>query len=169
VNFAGDPNSPSVLSFQDLIWGAQGSVAETTENQFFTANGTRRGTDLTRFRQHEWDLFAQDTWKVSPRFTAILGLRYAFNGVPYEENGNFSNSCRPCPQWCQRGSVEALGIHPEGLPTEKPLCGKQSGRADSSSGLKTATTSLSCGTDLRYAFPQSIVDLKRKCHPCIMA
>jgi Carboxypeptidase regulatory-like domain/TonB dependent receptor len=90
-NFAGDPNSPSVLSFQDLIWGAQGSVAETTENQFFTANGTRRGTDLTRFRQHEWDLFAQDTWKVSPRFTAILGLRYAFNGVPYEENATFAN------------------------------------------------------------------------------
>ncbi len=41
--------------------------------------------------QREWALFAQDTWKVTPRFTAILGLRYEFNGVPFERDGNFSN------------------------------------------------------------------------------
>ena len=90
-NFAGDPNSPSLLSFEDLIWGAQGSVSNIAENQFFTKDGTRRGNDLTRFDQHEFALFAQDTWKLSPKFTAILGLRYAFNGVPYEKDGNFSN------------------------------------------------------------------------------
>ncbi len=89
--FAGNPNSPSVLPFEDLIWGAQGAVAQQTEIQFFTANGTRRGNDLTRFRQHEWAAFAQDTWKASSRLTVIAGLRYAFNGVPYEENANFSN------------------------------------------------------------------------------
>jgi Carboxypeptidase regulatory-like domain len=90
-NFAGDPNSPSILSFQDLIWGAQGSVANATENQFFTAGGVRRPSDLTHFVQHEWAIFGQDTWKVGPRFTAVLGLRYAFNGVPYEAAGNFAN------------------------------------------------------------------------------
>ena len=90
-NFAGDPNSPSVRSFEDLVWGAQGAVANTNENQFFTRAGVRRASDLTRFRQHEWAVFAQDTWKVSSKFTAILGLRYAFNGVPYEKDGNFSN------------------------------------------------------------------------------
>jgi hypothetical protein len=86
-----NPQSPNLLPFEDLVWGAQGSVANSSENQFFTKNGTRRANDLTRFVQHEWDVFAQDTWKVSPRFTAILGLRYAFNGVPYETNANFSN------------------------------------------------------------------------------
>jgi hypothetical protein len=89
--FAGDPNSPSVLGFQDLVWGAQGSVANVFENQFFTRAGDRRANDLSRFRQHEWAIFAQDTWKVNSRFTAIAGLRYAFNGVPYENDGNFSN------------------------------------------------------------------------------
>ena len=89
--FAGDPNSPSKLNFEDLVWGAQGSVSNTTEKQFFTADGTRRGTDLTRFRQHEFAVFAQDTWKATSRLTVIAGLRYAYNGVPYEENGNFSN------------------------------------------------------------------------------
>ena len=90
-NFGGDQDSPSVRGFEDLVWGAQGGVASRLENQFFTREGTRRASDLSRFRQHEWAAFAQDTWKVTPRFTAIIGLRYAFNGVPYEKDGNFSN------------------------------------------------------------------------------
>ncbi|MEO8735093.1 MAG: TonB-dependent receptor [Edaphobacter sp.] len=90
--FNGDPNtSPSGAQFEDLVWGAQGAVSNNSENQFFTRAGVRRGNDLSRFRQHEWAAFAQDTWKVNSRFTAILGLRYAFNGVPYEKDGNFSN------------------------------------------------------------------------------
>ena len=89
--FDNNPNSTNILPFEDLIWGAQGSVATTSENQFFTNAGVRRGTDLTYFVQHEWAAFAQDTWKVSPKLTAILGMRYSFNGVPYESKGNFSN------------------------------------------------------------------------------
>ena len=90
-NFAGNSDSPSKRDFEDMIWGAQGAVANNSEYQFFTRAGVRRANDLSRFRQHEWALFGQDTWKVSSRFTAILGLRYEFNGVPYEKDGNFSN------------------------------------------------------------------------------
>lgn len=89
--FSGNPNSPTLLNFEDLVWGAQGAVANIFENQFFTREGARRGSDLSRFRQHEWAAFAQDTWKVTPKLTLIAGLRYAFNGVPYEKDGNFSN------------------------------------------------------------------------------
>lgn len=89
--FAGNPNSASVSTFQDLIWGAQGSVQNTVENQFFTLTGVRQASDLTRFQQHEWAIFAQDTWKATSRLTVIAGLRYAFNGVPYEKDANFSN------------------------------------------------------------------------------
>ena len=90
-NYAGDPNSPGLLNFEDYVWGAQGVVSNNFENQFFDRNGARRGSDLTRFTQREWDVFAQDTWKITPKFTAILGMRYAFNGVPFERDGNFSN------------------------------------------------------------------------------
>lgn len=91
-SYAFDNNqSPSLLSFEDMVWGATGAVANAYEYQFFTLAGARRPNDLTRFRQHEFGLFAQDTWKVTPKFTAVIGLRYEFDGVPYEANANFSN------------------------------------------------------------------------------
>ncbi len=89
--FAGDPNSPSLETFQDLIWGAQGSVANSSENQFFTGSGVRRADDATRFHQNEWDIFGQDTFKATQHLTVIAGMRYAFNGVPFETGANFSN------------------------------------------------------------------------------
>ena len=89
--YNGTPGSAGELQFQDLVWGATGAVANSSENQFFTREGVRQANDLTRFVQREWALFAQDTWKVTPRFTAILGVRYEFNGVPFERDGNFSN------------------------------------------------------------------------------
>jgi hypothetical protein len=87
----GNPNSPNLYPFEDMVWGAQGAVANDTESQFFDHNGIRTPSDLKRWRQHEWGAFGQDTWKVTPRFTAILGLRYEFSGVPYENDGNLSN------------------------------------------------------------------------------
>ena len=84
-------DSPSYPTFENLIWGAQGVVATNVETQFFTRSGIRRGSDYSRFRQHEWAIFTQDTWKATPRLTLLGGIRYAFNGVPYEKDGNFSN------------------------------------------------------------------------------
>ena len=86
-----NPDSTSLLNFEDMIWGATGAVANASEYQFFYANGQRRPSDYTRFRQHEFSLFAQDSWKATPHLTLIAGLRYAFNGVPYEKDANFSN------------------------------------------------------------------------------
>lgn len=89
--FNGPANSPDQLGFEDLVWGATGEVANTSEYQFFTRAGARRGNDLTHFQQHEAAMFGQDTWKASSKLTVIAGLRYAFNGVPYEKDGDFSN------------------------------------------------------------------------------
>jgi hypothetical protein len=86
-----DKKSPSYLNFEDMVWGLTGAVANAEEYQFFTKTGARRPDDYIRLRQHEFGLFAQDTWRVSSRLTLTAGLRYAFNGVPYEQNGNLSN------------------------------------------------------------------------------
>ena len=86
-----DPNSDAYTTFEDTIFGAEGIIANQNESQFFDRAGNRRGNDTARFVQHEWAIFGQDSWKVMPRLTVIAGMRYQFNGVPYEVNGNFSN------------------------------------------------------------------------------
>jgi hypothetical protein len=86
-----NPDSDALQNFEDLIWGAQGAIAKASEYQFFTKDEARRSDDITRFVQREFALFAQDSWKVTSRFTVIAGLRYAYNGVPYEHDANFSN------------------------------------------------------------------------------
>ena len=35
--------------------------------------------------------FLQDNWKVSPRLTLNVGVRYSYYGQPYDANGNLSN------------------------------------------------------------------------------
>ena len=50
--------------------------------QFFDKAGTRQATDNKHFRQHEYDWYAQDTWKVRRNLTLTLGLRYQLDGVP---------------------------------------------------------------------------------------
>ena len=89
--YGGDPTSNDLPTFEDLAWGPMGAISFSSQNQFFTHAGARQANDLTRFVQREWAIFAQDTWKVTPRFTAILGVRYEFNGVPFERDGNFAN------------------------------------------------------------------------------
>jgi hypothetical protein len=89
--YGGSQTSDNLPSFEDLVWGPLGAISFSSQNQFFTRLGARQANDLTRFVQREWAIFAQDTWKVTPRFTAILGLRYEFNGVPFERDGNFAN------------------------------------------------------------------------------
>src|SRR6185437_3928663 len=58
---------------------------------FFNSNGQRTATDYRKFVQHEYGAFIQDSWKVRSNLTFQFGLRYEFNGVPFERDGNFSN------------------------------------------------------------------------------
>src|SRR5215469_17500969 len=52
-------------------------------NQFFPPGTTR----VRNFRTHEYHAFVQDDWKVRRNLTLNLGLRYEFNGVPFERDG----------------------------------------------------------------------------------
>ncbi len=92
-----NPCDPSSLTncgsivLQDLSSALLGVVATQSQSQFFDKNGNRTALDSRKFRQHEYSVFGQDVWKLRPNFTLNYGLRYQFNGVPFEVGSNLSN------------------------------------------------------------------------------
>jgi Carboxypeptidase regulatory-like domain/TonB dependent receptor len=89
VNCAGACASDETL--QTLAAALLGVPGIQSQTQFFNAQGQRNATDFRRFVQHEYGAFVQDSWKISTNLTLDFGLRYEFNGVPFERDGNLSN------------------------------------------------------------------------------
>lgn len=71
--------------YNDLL-GRAGSVTQTFYSDLatFQSAGTPRRRE---FRDHEFAGFLQDDWKIHPRLTLNLGLRFEFRSVPSEVNG----------------------------------------------------------------------------------
>jgi hypothetical protein len=86
----GNAQVDSNPTLQDMVWSLFGTVGSVTQAQFFDKAGNRTADDLRGFRQQEFDAFAQDTFKILPNLTLNYGLRYQFNGVPYEVNNLLS-------------------------------------------------------------------------------
>ena len=93
-----------------------GTVYAQTQSQFFNKDGQRTDEDYRGYRQREWGLFWQDTWKIRPNFTLNYGLRYDYYGVPFEVNGQMSNLVGQDPS----GETPTGGFHFQ-------LVGKNSG------------------------------------------
>src|SRR5439155_24196052 len=85
-------NAPlnDTTALEDAASAFYGFVVSDFTGEFFNKSGTRIATDDRRFRQHEYDWFVQDAWKIRRNLTLSLGARYQLDGVPYEQDANFS-------------------------------------------------------------------------------
>lgn len=79
------------IALEDAASALYGFVWNDLAGEFFNKSGIRQPDDNKHFRQHEYDWFAEDAWKIRRNLTLNLGLRYQLDGVPYEEGGNLSN------------------------------------------------------------------------------
>jgi len=90
-NCGTDASGNPDIVFQDMANALLGAMDTEQQSQFFDKSGTRTANDLRRFRQHEYDFYIQDSWKLRSNLTLNFGIRYQFNGVPYEVDNNLSN------------------------------------------------------------------------------
>ena len=79
------------VALQDLGSMLTGTVASQFQAQFFNKEGVRTANDLRGFRQREFRIYAQDSWKLKPNLTVNYGLAWQYYGVPFEINNNLSN------------------------------------------------------------------------------
>jgi hypothetical protein len=74
-------------NFASLLYGFFGIQSQS---QFFNKDQTRVDQDYRGYRVRESGIYFQDTWRVRPNFTLNYGMRWDYNGVPYEVNGQMS-------------------------------------------------------------------------------
>jgi hypothetical protein len=77
-------------ALQDMTWALFGQVTSQQQSQFFNREGSRLHTDELNMRARDFSFFGQDSAKVLPNLTLNYGLRWEFNGVPYETGNRLS-------------------------------------------------------------------------------
>lgn len=87
---APNPIVGSAVGVQNSVTALIGRFSQYSGNFLFNQDGTLLpiGTPSVReFATQEYDVYGQDSWKISPHLTLTYGLRYTISKPVYEKNG----------------------------------------------------------------------------------
>lgn len=97
-----DVNGNTLSSYTDQMVNLLGLVSQGTANYNYDKQGNLlpQGQGIRRdFADNEYDLFAQDTWKVSRGLTVTAGLHLNLDPPLYEVNGYQTSTNIPLGTW----------------------------------------------------------------------
>lgn len=115
-----DVSSSTLSSYTDQMVNLLGLVSQGTANYNYDKQGNLlpQGQGIHRdFADNEYELFVQDSWKVSRGLTVSAGLRASLYPPLYEVNGYQTSTNIPLGDWMnQRGGLAEAG-QPQSLVT----------------------------------------------------
>jgi hypothetical protein len=119
-------------SYEYGLAAVMGVVTSATANYTNMVDGTviPQGSPVFRnFVDHEYEMYAQDSWRMARNFTLTLGLRFSVMPPVKEANGQQLSTNVPIGQWMdQRGSLAAQGLSDQGAGIISYLPTAQNGR-----------------------------------------
>jgi hypothetical protein len=136
-------------SYDFPLMGLMGIVSEVDASYNFKVHSNGSGTPYNQgapvphhYALYEYELYAQDSWKVKPNLTFNFGLRYLLMTPPWETNGQEVSPYYTDPrtgkvvhtlgQWFQLRGADMLN----GIPSNQDplvsfnLAGRSNGKAD---------------------------------------
>jgi hypothetical protein len=114
-------------SFQYAMGAVLGLEVQGNANYNYLVDGTliQPGLPVTRnFVNHEGEMYIQDTWKATRRFTVTAGLRLSLAPPVYEANGQQASTNIPLADWLSKRAIladQGLSQTGAGLVTFIPM------------------------------------------------
>jgi hypothetical protein len=106
--------SGDTVSYTYAMAATLGLISQITARYNYKTDGTLLplGAYVDRdFENNEYEMYAQDTWRLRRNLTLTAGLRYSLEPPVHEANGQQISSDMPLADWLgKRGSLAAQGL-----------------------------------------------------------
>jgi hypothetical protein len=111
------------------------ALAGLLDSSFSNYNITKEGTALPpgtpalrHFRAHEFETYAQDSWRVTPQLTLTYGLRYTLLQPPYETTGTQVSPSISLESFLQNRAAAMVAGQAYNPPISYVLSGQANGK-----------------------------------------